>query len=84
MATITTTIRWDIEELNDIKKAAKEIGLPVALYVKSASLKKARTTNRESLAEILKRADEEIAAGEYEVFDSSEEFLKDLRRHMKK
>lgn len=84
MATITTTIRWDAEELNDIKQAAKGVGLPVALYVKSEALKKARNLeNQSGLAKALEEAREDLKSGQYDTFDSPEELLADLRRHLK-
>jgi hypothetical protein len=84
MATITTTIRWDAEELDDVKKAAKEVGLPVALYVKSEALKRARIQDQSALAKALVEAHEDLRGGRYDVFDSPKELLEDLRLHMKK
>lgn len=46
MSTITTTIRWSKEELDKVKKNAQEIGLPVALYVKSTTLARVRKANK--------------------------------------
>lgn len=41
MSTVATTVRWDTTELADIKAAAKRVGLPVSLFVKSIALSRA-------------------------------------------
>ena len=51
--TITTTIRWNATELDDIKKAAKCVGLPTSLFVKSIAL--AQVRNKKTYSDTLTR-----------------------------
>ena len=87
-STITTTIRWEPEELADVKSEAKRIGLPVALFIKSLALKKVRgiieVDASPELIKELEEAEKEIENGEYETFDSMEELLDDLSKYIKK
>lgn len=81
MSTITTTIRWDENELNRVKKEAKKVGLPVALFVKSTvlkELKKEEAIYSPKLIKAIRKAEAEIARGEYDEFDSVEEFMEDM------
>lgn len=84
-STITTTIRWDPEELNDIKKAAKRIGLPVALYVKSLVLAKTRHVQDFydiALQSEILLAKKEAKEGHVDTFNSKEDLLDDLKSNM--
>jgi|GEM_PF-4382095 len=87
MATpITTTIRWNHSELEDIKQAADQVGLPVALFLKSLALSRIRLQrdlySPELTQEIL-IAKKQAERGEVETFTSAKSFLKDLRKHAK-
>lgn len=87
MQTIATTIRWENQELNDIKRAAKLVGLPVALFVKSIALSRIRGAE-EIYNPVLKRelllAEEEIENGEFDIFNSKEELIADLKSKLNK
>lgn len=77
---ITTTIRWDENELNDIKKAAKNIGLPTSLFVKSIVLSNVRFGS--VISHPFQKAFQEIQQGEFDVFDSPQSCIEDLRGHI--
>ena len=92
MSTITTTIRWQPDELARIKVMARRIGLPVALFIKSLVLRKANEAEIdeqdlyspqvvEGLLAAKKEAEEGVDMGEYE---SPEEFLNHLDDMIKK
>ncbi len=87
MQTITTTIRWENQELNDIKKAAHLVGLPVSLFLKSIALARIRGVE-EIYDPILQRelllADEEIENGEFDIFNSKEELIANLKSKLNK
>lgn len=85
MSTITTTIRWSKEELDKVKKSAQEIGLPVALFVKSLTL--VEVNKQEPSLEIIKElmeAQKEARAQKVDTFDSVDELLIDLKKYLKR
>lgn len=82
--TMTTTIRWAADELNDIKAAAQQLGLPVALFLKSLALSKVRQAEHISphAQKQILQAEEEIKRGDVDTFESTEDFLSDLTSHV--
>lgn len=81
---VTTTIRWEDKELNDVKQAAKRVGLPVALFVKSLALAKIRYA--ENMFDPVLKRELLLAKQESEdvdTFMSAEDFLTDLKAHSK-
>jgi len=87
LAKITTTIRWDQDDLSAVKKAAKKIGLPVSLFVKSLVLTKINETNYQPTPKLLSdllSAKQDLENGDFEIFESPEDFLKDLNSKISK
>jgi len=85
-ATVLTTIRWEEVEIQDIKTAAKQVGLPVSLFIKTIALSKVRNCENLSptLTNNLLKAKQEIENNEFESFSSAEDFLKNLKTRIKK
>lgn len=84
---ITTTIRWDGKDLDEVKDFAKQLGLPVSLLVKSLVLARVRKIDgfydtvlkRELLA-----AKKEAELGNVDIFNDKQSLLADLNSKMKK
>lgn len=79
---ITTTIRWDGEDLNDVKVAAKRVGLPVSLYVKSIVLSKVRGLTNSVMTDQILRAKQDLKNGDYDVFNDAGSFLDEMNTHL--
>lgn len=86
MSKITTTIRWESGDLNDVKKAAKRVGLPVALYVKSIVLTRIRDAEEQPSIDLVKQilqAKQDLANGDFEVFENPQDLIEDLQAKIK-
>jgi hypothetical protein len=82
---ITTTIRWNQDELEDVKKSARLVGLPTSLFLKSIVLEKVRNQDEKYSPNLTKKillTKEEAEKGDVDIFNSKEEFLNDLKLHM--
>lgn len=86
-STITTTIRWSKSELDDVKKASKDVGLPVSLFIKSLALSKVRSLSLpydNNLVKELLLAQKDLKERNIDVFHSKEDLINDLKSNLKK
>jgi len=88
MSPITTTIRWQADELARVKAAAKKIGLPVALFIKSLALGKVNEEeideqelySPELTSELSRAQGDALSNKDITAFHSQKDFLASLKK----
>lgn len=78
---VTTSIRWQTDELADVREAASQLGLPVSLFVKAIALSQVRNVEipfNASLKDKILEAKQEADRGFLKPYTKSS-FLKELK-----